>query len=143
MAQTVKRLSAMQESRVRSWVGKIPWRRKWQPTPVFLPGKSLGPLSLVDYPPWGHKESDTTERLHFHFQTPHGRGHSSQGMGLPRSPLHWLRIKATFLLPLNSVSVFFTRLQWAKKAKILDGNTSLINHLYLPPVSTCAFRNPT
>ena len=51
-----------------SWVGKIPWRRKWQPTPVFLPGKPHGQRSLVGYSPWGHKESDTTERLHFHFQ---------------------------------------------------------------------------
>ena len=50
------------------WVGKIPWRRKWQPTPVFLPGKSHGLRSLVGYSPWGRKESDTTERLHFHFQ---------------------------------------------------------------------------
>ena len=47
------------------WVGKIPWRRKWQPTPVFLPGKSHGRRSLVGYSPWGRKESDTTERLHF------------------------------------------------------------------------------
>ena len=39
-------------------------RRKWQPTPVFLPGKSHGWCSLVDYSPWGRKESDTTERLH-------------------------------------------------------------------------------
>ena len=38
-----------------SWVGKIPWRRKWQPTPVFLPGKSHGQRSLVGYSPWGHK----------------------------------------------------------------------------------------
>ena len=38
---------------------------KWQPTPVFLPGKSLGRRNLVGYSPWGHKESDTTERLHF------------------------------------------------------------------------------
>ena len=41
------------------------WRRKWQPTPVFLPGESHGRRSLVDYSPWGHKEWDTTERLHF------------------------------------------------------------------------------
>ena len=40
-----------------------PWRRKWQPTPVFTPGKSHGPRSLVGYSPWGRKESDTTERL--------------------------------------------------------------------------------
>ena len=37
------------------WVRKIPWRRKWQPTPVFWPGKSHGQRSLVGYSPWGHK----------------------------------------------------------------------------------------
>ena len=42
-------------------------RRKWQPTPVFLPGESHGQRSLVGYSPWGRKESDPTERLHFHF----------------------------------------------------------------------------
>ena len=47
------------------WVGKTPWRRKWQPTPVLSPGKSLGWRSMVGYSPWGHKELDTTERLHF------------------------------------------------------------------------------
>ena len=41
-----------------------PWR-KWQPTPVFLPGKSHGQKSLIGNSPWGCKESDTTERLHF------------------------------------------------------------------------------
>ena len=40
---------------------------KWQPTPAFLPGKSHGWKSLAGYSPWGHKESDTTERLHFLF----------------------------------------------------------------------------
>ena len=39
------------------WVGKIPWSRKWQPTPVFLPGKSHGQRSLVGYSPWGCKET--------------------------------------------------------------------------------------
>ena len=47
------------------WVRKISWRRKWQPTPVFLPGKSHGQRSLVGYSPWGCKELDVTERLHF------------------------------------------------------------------------------
>ena len=51
------------------WVGKIPWRRKWQPTPVLLPGKFHLWRSLVCYSPWGGKVSDTTERLHFHFST--------------------------------------------------------------------------
>ena len=49
------------------WVGKIPWRKKWQPTPVLLPGKSHGRRSLVGYSPWGLEESERTERLHFHF----------------------------------------------------------------------------
>ena len=48
-------------------LGRFPWRRKWQPTPVFLPGESHGRRSLVGYSPRGRKESDTTERLHFHF----------------------------------------------------------------------------
>ena len=47
--------------RFDSWVGKIPWRRKWQPTLVFLPGKSHRQRSLAGYSPWGRKESDTTE----------------------------------------------------------------------------------
>jgi len=42
-------------------------RRQWQPTPVLLPGKFYGRRSLVGCSPWGRKESDTTERLHFHF----------------------------------------------------------------------------
>ena len=45
------------------WVGKIPWSRKWQPGPVFLPGQFHRQMSLVVYSPWGHKESDVTERL--------------------------------------------------------------------------------
>ena len=45
------------------WVGKIPWRKEWQPTPVFLPGEFRGWRSLVGYSPWGYKELDTTEGL--------------------------------------------------------------------------------
>ena len=45
------------------WVGKFTRRRKWQPTPVFLPGESHGQGSLVRYSPWGRKESDMNERL--------------------------------------------------------------------------------
>ena len=51
-----------------SWVGKIPWSRKWQPTPVFLPGKSHGQRNPVGYSPWGCKELDMTE----HACTHHG-----------------------------------------------------------------------
>jgi len=48
------------------WVGKIPWRRKWQPTPVFLPGEAYGQRSLAGYNPEGCKESDMTKRLSTH-----------------------------------------------------------------------------
>ena len=51
------------------WVGMIPWRRKWQPTPVFLPEKipwTEEPGGL--YSPWGHKELDTTEHTHTHIK---------------------------------------------------------------------------
>ena len=59
------------------WVMKFPWRRKWQPTPKFLPGESHGQRSLVGYSPWGCRESDMTEHacnwwtlwLVFHLRT--------------------------------------------------------------------------
>jgi len=43
------------------WVEKVPWRRAWQPIPVFLPEEFHEQRSLVGYSPWGHKEADTTE----------------------------------------------------------------------------------
>ena len=63
IAESVKNPPAMQETWVDSGVWKIPWRRKWQPTPVFLPGKSHGQRRLVGNSPWGRKDSDMTERL--------------------------------------------------------------------------------
>ena len=70
----VKSLPAMQETRVRSLDREDTWRRKWPPTPVFLPGKSHGfshgfsPShgwrSLVVDSPWGHRESDMPEQQH-------------------------------------------------------------------------------
>ena len=66
MAQQVKNLPAVQETQ-EIWVWFLgqeePWRKKWQPTPVFLPEKSQGQRSLVGYSPWGHKDSDMTEWL--------------------------------------------------------------------------------
>ena len=65
------------------------WRRQWQPTPVLLPGKSHGRRSLVGCSPWGCKESDTTEQLHFHSLEKEMATHSSvlawriPGMGEP------------------------------------------------------------
>ena len=67
VAQRLKRLPAMQETWLQSLGQEDPWRKKWQPTPVFSPGKSHGWRSLVGYGPGACKELDTTERLHFHF----------------------------------------------------------------------------
>ena len=53
-----------QRLRFNPWIGKIPWSRKWQPTPVFLPEYSHGQRSLADYSSWGLKESDMTEHAH-------------------------------------------------------------------------------
>ena len=63
VTQMVKNLPAMQETLVQLLGQKIPWRRKWQPTPVFLPGKSHGQRSLEDCSPGGHKELNMTEQL--------------------------------------------------------------------------------
>ena len=63
MAQMVKNPPAMWETWVWSLSGKIPWRRTWWPTPVFLPGESHGQRSLAGYSPWCFKELDMTEWL--------------------------------------------------------------------------------
>ena len=70
MVPVVKNLSANAGRRKRhgfdSWVRKIPWRRAWQYSPVFLPGEFHGWRRLVSYSPWGHKELETTEGLSMH-----------------------------------------------------------------------------
>ena len=65
------------------------WRRKWQPSPVLLPGKCHGRWSLVGYSPQGRKELDMTERLHFHFHS-------------------WLSLSWSF----RSSQLFWTDHQW-------------------------------
>ena len=72
----------------------IRWRRKWQPTPVFLPGESQGLGNLVGCSPWGREESDTTERLHFPFSLSfvgEGNGNPLQCscLGNPRDSGAW------------------------------------------------------
>ena len=69
VAQLVKNLPSMWETGFDPCVRKIPWRRKWQPTPVLLHGRFHGRRSLVGYSPWGHKESYTIEQLHFMYST--------------------------------------------------------------------------
>ena len=53
----------------RAWVGKIPWKREWQPTPILLPREFHGQRSLAGYSSWDCKELDTTERLTLSFHT--------------------------------------------------------------------------
>ena len=66
-SQMVKNLPTLQETPgFCPWFRKIPWRRKWQPTPVYLPREFYGQRSLAGYSPWGCKQSDTTNTsLHF------------------------------------------------------------------------------
>jgi len=56
-------MKEMQEMRVQSLGWKIPWKRKWQPAPVFLPEKFHRQRNMAGYSPWGCKESDMTEQL--------------------------------------------------------------------------------
>ena len=68
------------------WVRKIPWSRKWQPTPVFLPGKSHGPESMAGYNPWGCKEADMTK-------------HTQKQMGLQTEPPSALGKRSRWKIP--------------------------------------------
>ena len=61
----VKHLPTVQETQAQSLGQEDLLERKWQPTPMFLPGKSHERRNLVGYCLWRHKESDTTEQLHF------------------------------------------------------------------------------
>ena len=80
-------------------VRKIPWRRAWQPTPVFLPGESHGQRSLAGYSPWGRKQSDMTELTeHTHgiflrnlWTVFHGGQAALEALGLPRGGRGWTR----------------------------------------------------
>ena len=69
VGQMVKNLPAMHKTWFDPWVRKIPWRREWQPTPVFRPGEFYGQRSLAGYSP-SHKELDMTERLTFSLFSP-------------------------------------------------------------------------
>ena len=62
VAQVVKNPAAMWETWVQSLVRKMPWRKQWLPTLVFLPGLFHGQRSLAGYSPWGRNESGTTEQ---------------------------------------------------------------------------------
>ena len=110
-------LQSMESLRVRhDWATSLSlfpfmhWRRKWQPTPVFLPGKSHGQRSLVGCSPRGRWGSDTTERLHFHFSL----SCIGEGNGNPRqcSCLENLRDRGAWWAAVCGVTQSQTRLKW-------------------------------
>ena len=102
------------------------WRRKCQPTPVLLPGKFHGWRSLVGYSPWGRKESDTTERLHFHFSfSCIGEGH---GNPLQYSCLENPRDRGAWWAAVSGVTESWT---WLKRLSS-SSSTILANSSWAP-----------
>ena len=90
-------------SGIHTWVGKITWRRAWQPTPGFLPGASHGQRNLAGYSPWSCKESDMTEATyHTCTQIPSTLGllftcRDPEGLGSALRVLLWVNSKETFI----------------------------------------------
>ena len=96
-----------------SYMYIYPRRRQWHPTPVLLPGKSHGQRSLVGCSPWGRYESDTTERLHFHFSLSCiGEGNGSP---LQCSCLENPRERGAWPAIVPRVAKSQTRLKWLSK----------------------------
>ena len=98
---------------ISGWIWKVldrQGRRQWHPTPVLLPGKSHGWRSLVGCSPWGHDESDTTERPHFHFSfSCIGKGN---GTPLQCSCLENPRDGGAWWAAVYGVAQSRTRLKW-------------------------------
>ena len=73
------------DARRSPWVGKVPWRREWQPTPVFLPGASLGQRSLVGYSAWGRRgQQDCSDPAHTPKGPLHGLSSETQSTSVRR-----------------------------------------------------------
>ena len=136
------------------WLSSI-GRRQWQPTPVLLPGKSHGWRSLVGCSPWGRWESDTTERLHFHFSLScigEGNGNPLQfsclenprdggawwaavyGVAQSRTWLKRLSSSSSSRWPINNKYLFLTVLETGK-SKIKVPEWSLSGERPLPGLS--------
>ena len=107
-------------------------RRQWHPTPVLLPGKSHGRRSLVGCSPWGRYESDTTERLHFHFSL--SCIEEGNGNPLQCSCLENPRDGGAWWASIYGVAQSWTRLRWLSSS--MDG-LSLVSHKV--NIWTCVF----
>ena len=112
------------------------WRRwQWHPTPVLLPGKSLGQRSLVGYSPWGLEEADTTERLPFHFSLSCiGEGN---GNPLPCSCLENPRDGGAWWAAIYGVAQSRTQLKWLSSSS--KAEWSAHNWEYENEFKTCSF----
>ena len=117
------RLQSMGSLRVRhDWATSLwlftfmHWRRKWQPTPVFLPGESQGRGSQVGCLLWGHTKSDTTEWLHFHFSL----SCIAEGNGNPLqcSCLENPRDRGAWWAAVSGVAQSQTRLKWLSSSSM-------------------------
>ena len=96
------------------------WRKQWQPTPVLLPEKSHGRRSLVGCSPWGLKESDTTERLHFHFSL--SRTGEGNGNPLQCSCLENPRDGGVWWAAVYGVAQSQTQLKWLSSSNHFSRN---------------------
>ena len=94
------------------WAGTIPWKRAWQPTPVFLPGEFHGENSLAGYNPWGQKELDKTGQLSFYL---------SGGASGKESSCQWRRHKRREFDPW--VGKILWRRNWQPTPKFLPGES--------------------
>ena len=104
------------------------WRRKWQPTPVFLPGESQGWRSLVGCHLWGRTESDTTEWLHFHFSLSCiGEGN---GNPLQCSCLENPRDGGAWWAAICGVTQSWTRLKWLSSLAVFQLENACVSHFY-------------
>ena len=122
----------MWETRFNPWVGKILWRRKWQPTPVLLPGKSHRWRSMVGYSPWGHKKSDTTEQLHSLTHWTH-----SGSWALVSAPF-WPTSELSPELSILISKHLMGSSTW-QNSKIFKPNTSKIKFMTIPQTCLPAF----
>ena len=106
------------------WVRKISWRRKWQPVPIFLPGKFHGQRSLAGYSPWGCEESETTECARMHARM-HAQGLGDLGRAAGAFLWLWVKLSSTsgggwwihtpLRTPAPRVSFHFLPIQFALK----------------------------
>ena len=111
----------------------IIWRRQWHPIPIILPGKSHGWRTLVDCSPWGREESDTTERLPFHFSlSPIGEGN---GNPLQCSCLENPRDGGAWWAAVYGVAQSWTRLKWLNSSSSNSHNNEFSLLIYFMSLS--------